>query len=347
MKVTIQNFGEHNGLKYDEIIIEEESKFRISFLDLGARINSWCIPDGNGEYESIILGYDDARHAFNGAEYYYGATIGRVAGRIKDGSFELKNQAYELSKNDDNHHLHGGYNSIDLQKWDYSIEESEDQIDVVFQITDEEGHNGYPGTLQIEVIHTVTKDNEWTITYKAETDASTLFNPTNHVYFNLNGNVQETIKNHRIQLNADVYLPVDDENIPTGELRDVEGSPFDLRKGPLFGDLLQSEDEQFNLHKGFDHPFLLNKTSDYQGKVSVPEINRHLYFQTDEPSVVIYTQNYTPYETNIWGGQLQKYSGLTLETQKEPDAINHSNFTPIVLEPNQVYRSRTKYWIGN
>lgn len=345
MKVTVQDFGEYHGIKYDEIVIEEKSKFKISFSDLGARINAWYIPNENGKYESIILGYDDAQHTFKGAEYYYGATIGRVAGRIKNGSFELKNQEYELPQNDGSHHLHGGENSIDLQKWEYSIKESEEKVDVVFQITDKDGNNGYPGTIKIEVIHTITKDNEWMVSYKAKTDAPTLFNPTNHVYFNLNGNVTNTIENHQIQLNADAYLPVDNENIPTGELENVGGSPFDLRRGPVFRDLLQTEDEQFNLHKGFDHPFLLNKTFDYQGRISVPELNRHLYFKTDEPAVVIYTQNYTPYEIKIWGNQLQKYSGLTLETQKEPDAINHSNFTPIVLEPGQVYRGRTKYWL--
>lgn len=347
MKVTVKPYGTVNNVNYDEIFIEKENNFKVSFSDLGARINSWQVPNVQGEFESIVLGFDHAQHAFEGAGYYYGATIGRVAGRIAKGTFKLDGKTYHLPKNDGKNHLHGGDHPFDLQKWDYSINEATDKVEVIFELNDKDGANGYPGNLSVQVTHTITTDNEWIISYKAKSDERTLFNPTNHAYFNLNGNVAETIENHEIQLKADTYLPVDEANLPLGEYASVEGTAFDLRLGRKFGDLLDSDDAQFMIHQGFDHPFLLDKNKEYQGVVRVPERNRHLFFQTSEPAVVIYTQNYTPIKTKIWGENLQKYSGLTLETQKEPDAVNHSNFSSIVLEKEQMYESQTKYWLQN
>lgn len=346
MKTIVKSFGTHKNINYDEIFIEKENEFIISFSDLGARINSWQILNKEGVFESITLGFDHATHAFEGAGYYYGATIGRVAGRIAHGQFELEGKKYALPTNDGEHHLHGGANSFDLRKWDYTIKESDDQVVVIFEILDKAGTNGYPGNLRVQVTHTITKLNEWSISYKAETDETTLFNPTNHVYFNLNGTVSDTIENHVFKLNASHYLPVDGDNLPLGEKATVEGTAFDLRSGRKFGDLLGTGDSQFNIHQGYDHPFVLGQTDTYQGAIRVPEKNRTLYFRTEEPIVVIYTQNYTPDKMKIWGQDLQRYAGFTLETQREPDAINHADFSSIILEKEQVYESQTSYWLN-
>jgi len=300
MEVKVESFGSCNGVDYDEIVIKNEEKFEIRFSNLGARINSWKVSNEEGQLESIILGFDNAAHAFKGAEYFYGATIGRVAGRIDKGSFELEGETYQLPLNDDGkHHLHGGPEGFDLQQWDYEIVENEDKVDIIFTYTDEAGTNGYPGTLAIEVTHTVTAANKWTISYKASTDQTTLFNPTNHVYFNLNGDNQATIENHTIEIDSDNFLPVDDENIPTGKIKQSTGTPFDLKSGESFGDLLEANDEQFNIHQGFDHPFLLNQDKNYQAKISVSEMSRSLYMKTDEPAVVVYTQNDASTPTKI------------------------------------------------
>jgi len=345
MEVRVENFGNYEGNDYDEIIIQEDSIFEISFSNLGARINSWKVPNEAGEFESIIMGYDDATHVFEAADYFYGATIGRVAGRIDSGRFELEGETHQLPLNDDDHHLHGGPNSLDLQIWDYEIVENGDKVDVIFKYTDETGTNGYPGNLDIEVTHTVSADNKWTVSYKATTDQTTLFNPTNHVYFNLNGDNQKTIENHVITIYADNFLPVDDGNVPTGEIRRTTSPAFDLKNGEKFGDLLESDDEQFSIHQGFDHPFLLNENENHQTKITVPERARSLYMKTDEPAVVVFTQNEIPTPTKVWGNPVQIYSGITLETQKEPDAINQPNFSSIVLEPGEVYESQTEYWM--
>jgi len=345
MEVRVENFGNYEGVGYDEIVIINDEKFEISFSDLGVRINTWKIPNDKGQLESIILGFDNAKHTFEGAGYFYGATVGRVAGRIDAGRFELEGKTYQLPVDDEGQHLHCGPKNFDLQTWDYDIVENEDKVDVIFKYTDEAGTNGYPGNLDIEVTHTVTADNEWMISYKASTDQTTLFNPTNHVYFNLNGDNQATIENHTIEIDSDNFLPVDDENIPTGEIKRNTYTPFNLKNKRKFSELLQSDDEQFSIHQGFDHPFLLNDSEKYQAKISVPKMGRSVYMKTDESAVVVHTHNDVPTPTKIWNNPLQAYAGITLETQKEPDAINQPTFSSIVLEPGGVYGSRTGYWV--
>lgn len=347
METIIKSFGRVNGVDFDEIVIQKKDEFKISFSDLGARINSWLVPNEQGGWDNIVLGYNNAQHIFEEEGGNYGATMGRVAGRIADGEFELEGKKYTLPKNDGNNHLHGGNNSFNVKKWDYSIEENDDQVNLHFKFKDEAGTNGYPGNLIVHVTHTVTENNEWIISYQAKTDATTLFNPTNHVFFNLNGNVKETIKNHVIELKADKFIPVNEETLPLGEYASVEGTAFDLRQGQKFDDLLGRNDAQFNIDQGFDHPFILEEEDEYNGVIRLPEGNRQLFFKTEEPTVVIYTMNNPPEQTKIWGQDVETYSGITLETQKEPDAINHPEFSSIVLESNQIYESKTKYWLKN
>lgn len=345
MEVEIRDFGTHENIKYDEIVISNGAKFMISFSNLGARINSWKVPFDNGELKNIILGYESATHVFEPKNLFLGATIGRVAGRIKGGAFILDEKEYQLPVNDGNNHLHGGFNSLDLRKWDYEIISDKNAVDVIFHYEDKTGSNGYPGNMKIEVTHTITSDNIWTVKYRAVTDEPTLFNPTNHVYFNLNGDNSRDIKNHNIQLTSDYYLPLDDENLPTGEVRAVDGTSFDLRDDKEFGELHKAGDEQFNIHKGFDHPFLLNKERNYQAKVTIPEKNIQLLMKTQEPAVIIHTMNDVSFATKIWDNEMKKYAGIALETQKEPDAINHEKFRSIVLKPNVEFKSETSYWI--
>lgn len=345
MQVEVRSFGELQGESFDEIIVEQRGEFQFRFTNLGARLNAWEIPNEQGEFESITLGFDNAAHAKEGEGYYYGATVGRVAGRLANGQVTIDGQDYQFAQNDGDNHLHGGLETMDLKRWDYEIEEHESSVSVIFTYRDVDGANGYPGNLEVKVIHTVTANNEWQIAYQAATDQTTLFNPTNHVYFNLNGHASDTIENHKLTVKASNYLPIDDANLPTGEIASVEGTTFDLRDGRVFGDLLNEQDAQFAIHQGFDHPFILDDAADYHGVIEVADKARQLYFKTDEPAVVIYTQNYVPDETTIWGEELKRYSGFTLETQKEPDALRHDNFSSIVLEKGQTFKSQTTYWL--
>lgn len=343
MKVEIKSFGSHEGNEYSEIFIHNDHT-TISFSDLGARINRWIVKDKYKGERNIVLGFNDASHAHEGKGYYYGATIGRVAGRINRGEFMLKDQAYQLPINDNGHHLHGGPNSFDLKQWSYEVEESEDQVKVKFRLIDEAGTNGYPGRMEIEVHHTYTSQNQWMIEYHGQTDEATLFNPTNHVYFNLNGNNSQPITNHYFKLTADRYLPLKDDVTPTGVMAPVEGTAFDLREPVLFADILNGDDEQVRQFEGFDHPFIF-ETGNQQATISNYDAGIELTMETSLPAVVMYTQNVVDPPIHIWGEALEQYAGFTLETQYLPDAINHEGFGNIVLEPSEKYYSKTQFQV--
>lgn len=337
MKVNEQPFG----AGYTEIVIETKQGVRISFVDYGARINQWAVPMPDGTVDQIILGHEDATHArvFRSC---YGATIGRVAGRIANGQFRLKERLFRLAQNNGLHHLHGGLDGLDQVKWTYAVQETSHAVSVVFEYTDFAGHNGYPGNVHIRVIHTVTEDNEWRITYEATADDWTLFNPTNHVYINLNGNNRAPIDNHVLYIAADQYVPLDDTMVPYGRLESVAGTPFDLRQPTRYRDCLASNHPQIQQTNGFDHPFVLNGSS-VAATISCPDTNRQIDLRTDRPAVVVFTHNGVDVPLDVWRHPLRPYAGIALETQVIPDAINQPQLGNCVLAPDELFVSTTSY----
>lgn len=346
MKVSIKPFGRLNDQTFDEIFIENKHGVIISFSDLGARINRWQVPTEYGQLDNIILGYDNAEHALEARTYYYGATIGRISGRIKHGKFRLNDQTHQLNINNNDHHLHGGEDGYDIQKWSYDVVEGENQVSVIFNYIEPDGTSGFPATIHNRVIHTFDNDNNWTIDYFAKSDETTIFNPTNHVYFNLNGSQHPSIKNHLFEVKASKFLPTKEDAIPTGEIEDVEKTPFDLRSPTLFGDLFNSEHPQFKLVDGFDHPFILDNHSPYALRILQPENNRSIVVTTDRPVVVIYTHSAVPVATSVWGHELEPYAGVAIETQAAPDAINRPQFGSVVLEKGDTFESSTRYHLS-
>lgn len=343
MKYYIKNFGESNGEETKEIFVENGQGTSVSFVTLGARLNRWLVPIADGESVNIVLGYDDAQHALDGRGYYYGATIGRVAGRIDGAAFTLNDRAYELEKNDGLNHLHGGSNGVDLVNWAYEVIEGEGEISVVFTHHQTSEADGYPGEMDLKVIHSFNEDSEWRIRYEAKTDQTTLFNPTNHVYFNLNGDNRAAITNHEMMVAAPHYLPLREDSIPLGEVASVDGTPFDLQNPIEFAKVLESDHPQLKLTGGFDHPFMLDTASSQKARIVSPLTDLELTMTTDQESVVIYTHNVVPTALTIWGKPLEPYAGFTLETQAAPDAINQPSLGDVTLEPEQTYTSETAY----
>lgn len=346
MKVSIKPFGQFAGQTFDEIFIENKHGVVISFSDLGARINRWQVPTENGQLDDIILGYDSAEHAMAGRTYYYGATIGRIAGRIKHGNFYLNDQNYQLNINNNEHHLHGGADGFDIQKWSYEVVEADNKISVIFEYTEADGTSGFPATIFNRVTHSFDDDNNWTIDYLGKSDATTIYNPTNHVYFNLNGSQHPSIKNHIMEVKASKFLPTKADAIPTGEIESVDHTPFDLRTPTVFGDLFTSDHPQFRLVDGFDHPFVLDSDSPYALRIQQAETNRSVTVTTDRPVVVIYTHSAVPVATQIWGHDLAPYAGVAIETQAAPDAINRPQFGSVTLEENDTFESTTSYHLS-
>lgn len=338
MEYKITQFGTYKGKDYDLIQISN-GDIVISFTNLGARINQWTIGSDN-----LILGFDNPHEADKGKGYYYGASIGRIAGRISEGNFIIDGKEYQLPLNEGDNHLHGGPNGFDLKYWDYDITQTNSEISITFNFTDQDGENGFPGSLKAQVIHTYTAYNEWKVTFKAEADKDTLFNPTNHVYFNLNGSHSKSILNHELKIEANSFVPVKADGTPVGEFKDVDGTAFDVRDGKMIGDLFALNDAQVELKDGFDHPFVIqDDASESPIILAVPELNRRIEVSTDRNSVVVYTHNVVDPPMTIWGEELKPYAGITLETQTIPDAINHEGFGNDVLRQGDQFESSTVY----
>jgi aldose 1-epimerase len=275
---------------------------------------------------------------------YFGAVVGRVAGRIKDAEFELEGKMYHLEKNDGQNHLHGGKTGFSDVIWDASSFENEDEAGVEFTYFSSDGEEGYPGNLEVKVTYTLTNHNELFISYSANADKTTLLNLTNHTYFNLSGNVKRDILEHYLTMKSEAFLELNEDLTPTGQVLNVENTSFDFRKGRKIIEGVVSEDQQNILAgKGYDHPFLLSDNHQEEIILKDETSGRVLTVETDQPSVVLYTGNQIGTAYEIRGVQSKNYLGLCLETQGPPDSVHHPNLPSMILHKDETYNTATKY----
>ncbi len=315
----------------------------VACIDYGCIITNILAPDRNGNYESVVLGFDSLKE-YQEHSPYFGAICGRVAGRIKAGQFSLNNKSYKLAQNDGNNHLHGGVKGYDKVVWKSEHFKETDKVGVVYSYYSQDGEEGYPGNVSIEVTYSLSNDNQFSIDYKAVPDQDTLINMTNHTYFNLSGNLKSTIKEHTLTMKSKQFLSLTDDLMPTGEFVDSEGTVFDFRNGRKIIEGIQSNDKQNLLAgKGYDHPFLLEKNHDEEIRLEDEQSGRVLVIETNEPSVVLYTGNMISDNFSVRGVQAEKYLGLCLETQGLPDAIHHEHFPSVVTKKGSTYKRRTTY----
>jgi len=336
-------FGELNGQTVFNYTLTNDNGMEVSCINLGCVITKIITPDQNGNLENVVLGFDTLEE-YSENPTFFGAVCGRVAGRISHAQFELEGNQYNLATNDGKHHLHGGNKGYSHVIWEGEMINSENEVGVEFTYVSPDGEEGYPGTLTIKVKYMLTNDNVLSVTYSGLSDKSTLFNPTNHTYFNLSGNAKHDILNHELTLKSDQFLELDNELIPTGERVNVENTAFDFQSGRKIIDGVRSEHPQNVLAQhGYDHPFLLNSNNDSEIKLVDSENGRVLVVETDQPCVVLYTANQMGEELIVNGKPSQKHSGVCLETQGLPDAIHHSDFPSVVLEKGQEFKTVTKF----
>lgn len=343
LKITCQNFGE-TAILYS---LTNDNGLTMNVTNLGARIVDLIVPI-NGEERNIVLGFESAEEYLE-KDIYFGATIGRVAGRIKHGTFTIDNQDYQLPVNPENGHtLHGGSESFERKFWESEIKETNEQISVIFSYLSNDGENGFPGELKASVTYSLTNQNEWIIDYYATTDQPTLYNPTNHVYFNLTGDVTQSVAQHELLVDADRFAVVSEDTTATGELRSVKDTPFDFRQFKTVDQVFQTNYEQNSLVDGLDHPFILNNTGfdRPQAIVTAPEKELSVEMYTDRPAVVIFTAQFGNDGPDVRGNKLVSHGGITLETQVSPGAPEFDGFGDIVLSPQKPYKSRTIYKIN-
>jgi aldose 1-epimerase len=312
----------------------------------GGILTSLMVPDAAGSFADVALGFANVGGYLEGHPYF-GAIVGRYANRIGRGRFELEGTAYEVARNDGDHHLHGAVEGFDKKLWVASPSIGPDGPSLALSYTSSDGEEGFPGLLEVEVTYTVSRDCELRIDYAATTDRPTHVNLTNHTYFNLAGEGCGDVLDHEITINADRFTPVNDTLIPTGELREVAGTPFDLRAPASIGTKIEHEEQQIRLAGGFDHNWVLNRSGNrlaQAARVRDPKSGRVLEVLTTEPGIQLYTANFLDgSHVGKSGSPYGRWSGLCLETQHFPDSPNRPEFPSTILSPGDSYRSTTIY----
>jgi len=300
----------------------------VTFVDFGARIQEWIVPDKHGHKENILLSPDTPKEIINDTAQF-GALVGPVAGRIKNGEWK----DYQFEKNNGNHHLHGGSNGWWHQFWSFDIEEANDSITVHFMLKDT--LTEYPGPIYVRNSYKVTKHSIEMMT-SCHSDNDTIVNPTNHIYFNLNGNAKKDITNHYLHINSNTVLETDNETIPTGKLLNVKNTGFDFREKRLLGESLEK------LTNGIDDAFILeNKLP--QISLSEKESGRTIFISTNRQAAVIFSTTGFEIEQKVSGKKMSSQLGIAIETLELPDIVNHLEWGSIDLKKGTIKTWKTVY----
>lgn len=311
----------------------------------GGRLVSVMVPDRDGKLTDVVLGYDNIQQYVQFPDNNYGALIGRYGNRITNGQFQLDGQSYQLPQNNNGHCLHGGPKGYHAVTWDARQLDGQ-SVELTYLSPD--GEAGFPGNLKVKVIYRLTDDNAIDIQYEATTDKPTIVNLTNHSYFNLSGVPGSTITDHKIQINADTYVPVDETLIPTGKIETVEGTPMDLRQLVTVGDHIDDDFAQLRYGGGYDHNWVLNTKGDLNtpaAKVVSEKSGIVMEVFTNEPGLQFYAGNSMSEagDKGKLGVVYPRRGALCLETQHYPDSPNQKSFPSVVLKPGETYQSRCIY----
>lgn len=343
-----------DGRPVTEYTMQNGAGLSVQAINYGGTITSLHVPDRDGTVENVVLGFDsfeDYRSAaYQQLNPYYGAIIGRYGNRIAKGRFTLDGDTCELTTNGGPHHLHGGTKGFDKQFWRGRTFTDEQGVGVAFTYTSPDGEEGYPGRLQTEVRYTITDDNRLVVEYSASTTKATPINLTQHSYFNLNGDAGTNVLDDQLMINADTFTPVDSTLIPTGELRAVEGTPFDFTRLTRIGDRIDPANRQLRYGQGYDHNFVLNRdVADPDELVQAatvwdPESGRRMTVYTTQPGLQFYSGNALQESPAGDNDPPHRHrSALALETQHFPNAPNEPDFPSTILRPGETYRSTTIY----
>ena len=328
--------------------LENSNGIRLVVSPYGGIIKELWMPDRQGDLADIVLGLDEIED-YKENSPYFGAIIGRYGNRISRGRFTLDGEEFTLAVNNGVNHLHGGEVGYNNVLWQIAeIEEGQDKGLLLYYLS-EDGEEGYPGELEVTVKYLLSETDDLTLEYQAKTSKPTHVNLSQHSYFNLGGHDNGTILDHEIMVNADFFTPTDEGSIPTGEIRTVEDTPFDLRKPRRIEDRIGDAHEQLEWAGGFDHNFVLNKLPydmSHAASVTDAKSGRMMDVYTTEPGIQFYTGNYLTDMQGKAGARYQWRSGLCLETQHFPDSPNKSMFPSTRLNPGEVYRTKTVYKFG-
>lgn len=343
--VTQKPFGTVDSQAVQLYTLRNASGAEATITNYGGIVVSLLVPDRTGKKVDVVLGYDDLA-GYIKTTPYFGALIGRYGNRIAQGKFTLDGKTYNLAVNDGANTLHGGLKGFDKVVW--SGRPVESKLGAALELTylSKDGEEGYPGNLSVTAVYTLTNDNSLRVEFTAHTDKPTVANLTHHSYFNLAGGGD--ILDHLVTINADRFTPVDKGLIPTGELRPVEGTPFDFRQATTIGARIKADDAQLKAGGGYDHNWIVNQKVagelGLQARIECPRSGIVLEVSSTEPAVQFYSGNFL--DGTITGKQGQVYAhrtGFCFEPQHYPDSPNQPAFPSTVLRPGQTYRNTIIY----
>lgn len=327
----------------------KNDSIKMAMTNYGGRIVGLWIPDKNGKMTDVVVGMNSAKAFAESSEPYFGATIGRVGNRIAKGKFSLNGEEYSIPTNNDENTLHGGNKGFQDVVWDV---EQPDNKTLILTYRSPDMEEGFPGNLEVKVVYSLSDEPAVKMEYEATTDKATPVNLTNHAFFNLNGEGSGSILNHEIQLYADKFTPVGQGLIPTGELRDVKGTPFDFTQPHTIGERIGADNDQLQNGSGYDHNFVLNETkfkgTNHAATVMGDKSGIIMEVYTQEPGIQFYSGNFMQGKNTFKSGAKDDYrTAFALETQHFPDAPNQLGFPSIILQPGETYRTVSKYVFDN
>lgn len=345
--IHISPFGETtDGQQVKLFTFTNQQGVEFSVTNFGGTVISLKVPDRTGRLGDIVLCFDNLAD-IEAKRPFYGCIVGRYGNRIANGRFSLDGKTYTLAINNGPNHLHGGIRGFDLKVWDAETFSQEGARGVILTTLSPDGEEGYPGNLLVKVTYTLTDDNSLDIDYEATTDAPTVVNLTNHMFFNLKDCGATPVYDHQMQIFADHFTPVDQVMIPTGEIRPVAGSALDFTLPKTIGQDIDSGEEQLVFGNGYDHNFVINRKKEglvRAARVSEPDSGRVMEVWTTEPGVQFYSANYlSGRKPGKYGIVYEDRTGFCLETQHYPDSPNKPGFPDTVLRPGEVYSSRTRH----
>ncbi len=344
MGIEISLFGKTKDGKTAYLYKLYNDFMECTVTDYGACLVSVWFRDKRGRFRDLVLGYDTLA-GYEDNSPCIGAVIGRNANRIKGGQVDIGGIAYQLEKNEGENNLHSGKNGYQHRVWDAWTDEVDGDSKVIFLLDSPHMDQGFPGNAKIAVTYTLTAGNEIQIDYQGKADADTIFNMTNHSYFNLEGQESGSVLDHRVWIDADAFTETDEEQIPTGRLIPVDGTPMDFRRERRIGEGVDKDYPPIVLAGGYDHNWALNHPGSMRPVAGAyaPESGICLEVETDLPGLQMYTANGMGAEKGKEGAVYQPRCGVCFETQYYPDGNHHSHFPNTVVKAGETYRTSTIY----
>ena len=338
-----------NGKQTNLYTLTNESGMEVSITNYGGALVAIMVPDKDGKMANVIQGHDNIQDCMSSPEPFLSTLIGRYGNRICKGKFTMNDKEYSLAVNNGPNHLHGGPTGFHARVWDA---EQINGHELVLRYISAYYEEGFPGELNMTVKYSLTDDNELVIDYRGTTNKKTVVNMTSHGFFSLAGiaNPTPSAMNVICQINADFFIPIDENSIPTGEILKVEGTPFDFRTPTPVGERIDADCPQIKNGAGYDHCFVLNKREvgelRFDAKIVEPESGRTMEVYTTEPGVQFYSDNWADGYKGQFGATFGRRSALCFEAQHFPDSPNRAHFPSVILRPGEVYKQKTIYKFG-